>query len=620
MLERRYGKELAALLLIAIVFVLMCAVSWQKWTAIEIDSGREMIAPLRLLNGETIYSEVYYLYGPFPLYVNALLYKIFGVHLNTLYAAGIFFSFLLLLMVFRLGKRFMGTLEATLATLAVAGLCLFKHGGQTIFPYTFAALYGTLLGTTAFYFLIRYTESQKSVALLLSGILGGLALITKMEFGFAILITTVAFLFSSPPERRFRMAMLSLLPALLIPAFTYGALAFKMSLTMIIKDCYFLPQYIPGEVIYFNRMKSGLNDIAKTITEMADASMILASLAGLIGLISIHLARLKQSTIEVPRRWFAWLYGLSVGGLVLLWMIVLIVGIAVYISPLRTLPLLCALLIYRHLKKDPDQKRQAGPQAIFLLGVYSFAILGRLMTRVPSGGAYGANLLPVPLLLFTYCVTTAYPGLFSRFTKVQQYARRFVVVLLSLTITAILFLSANRFRKEPRFTVRTEHGTLQVSAHLGPAVDAALRFISENTTPEEYILTFPEGSSLNFLTGRPFPLRYDVLTPGVLDAQAERYAIRQIIEKRVPYIFLLNRPTTEYGATAFGRDYCRVLWRWIEENYELHAVFGEGVSRDSVIGDKNFFIKCYRLRKGSSGRAVAVPVNKSKIPKMPAVA
>src|SRR5687768_13681038 len=98
--ERTYRKDLAAFVLIALVFALMCAVSWQKWASIEIDSGREMIAPLRLLNGETIYSEVYYLYGPFPLYVNALLYKIFGVHLNTLYAAGIFFSFLMLLMIF----------------------------------------------------------------------------------------------------------------------------------------------------------------------------------------------------------------------------------------------------------------------------------------------------------------------------------------------------------------------------------------------------------------------------------------------------------------------------------------------------------------------------------------
>jgi hypothetical protein len=386
--------------------------------------------------------------------------------------------------------------------------------------------------------------------------------------------------------------MLSLLPALLIPAFTYGALAFKMPLNMIIKDCYFLPQYIPGEVIYFNRMKSGLNDIGKTMTEMAGATMTLASLAGWIGLISINL----PPPTGIPRRWVHWLYSLGGGGSVILVVIILILGSADYIGPLRALPVLGALLIYRYLKKDPDQKQQASAQSIFLLSVYSLALLGRLITRVPSGGAYGANLLPVPLLLFTYCVTTAYPGLFSRFTKVQQYARLFVVILFSLTVTAILFVSANRFRKEPRFTVQTEHGTLHVAAHIGPAVDAALRFISQNTTPEEYILTFPEGSSLNFLTGRPFPLRYDVLTPGVLDVQAERYAIRQILEKRVQYIFLLNRPTTEYGATAFGRDYCRELWRWIEENYEPHVVFGEGASRDSTIGDKNFFIKCYQRK------------------------
>jgi 4-amino-4-deoxy-L-arabinose transferase-like glycosyltransferase len=540
---------------------------------------------------------VYYLYGPFPLYVNALLYKIFGVHLNILYAAGIFFSSLMLLLVFQLGKRFMGTPEATMATLAVAGLCVFKHGGQTIFPYTFAALYGTLLGTAALYLQIRYTENQKSAALLLSGILGGLAFISKMEFGFAILITTVAFLFSSPKERRLRIAMLSLLPVLLIPAFTYGVLAFKMPLNMIIKDGFLLPQYLPSELLYYNRMKSGLNDIAKTMTEMAGASMILASLAGWIGLISLYLARTNgQDDQNVPRRWFAWLYCLSAGGSVFLTMIILILRTAVYISPLRALPLLCALLIYRFLEKDPDQKRQAGPRAIFLLSVYSLAVLGRLITRVPSGGAYGSCLLPVPILLFTYSVTVAFPRLFSRFSKAEYYARLCVLILFSLTVTATLFGYANRYRKEPRFTVQTERGTLKVPATNGPAVDAALRFIFQNTKPKEYILTFPEGSSLNFLTGRPFPLRYDVLTPGFLNVQAERYAIRQIFEKKVPYIFLLNRPTTEFGATAFGRDYFRELWGWIEENYELAVVFGNDVRTDSQIGDKNFFIKCYRLK------------------------
>jgi hypothetical protein len=33
---------------------------------------------------------------------------------------------------------------------------------------------------------------------------------------------------------------------------------------------------------------------------------------------------------------------------------------------------------------------------------------------------------------------------------------------------------------------------------------------------------------------------------------------------------------------------------WIEKNYTLTAVFGRNTSPDIQIGDREFFIKCYR--------------------------
>jgi len=58
---------------------------------------------------------------------------------------------------------------------------------------------------------------------------------------------------------------------------------------------------------------------------------------------------------------------------------------------------------------------------------------------------------------------------------------------------------------------------------------------------------------------------------------------------------LLNRPTSEFGPGAIGRDYCRTLMGWIEENYSPVAVFGEKVTPEIQIGDPSFFIKCYRI-------------------------
>jgi hypothetical protein len=105
------------------------------------------------------------------------------------------------------------------------------------------------------------------------------------------------------------------------------------------------------------------------------------------------------------------------------------------------------------------------------------------------------------------------------------------------------------------------------------------------------VAAVPEGSSLNFLADRPAPLRYEILTPGFLTADGEERAIAQLKARQVKLIFVLNRPTKEFGCPAFGRDCYRILGRWIEANYEATAVFGEGATAASQIGDARFFIK-----------------------------
>ena len=55
------GEKRLLLLLTAIGFAILFAVSWQKWADLAIDGGREMNTPVRLLHGEMLYADVYYL-------------------------------------------------------------------------------------------------------------------------------------------------------------------------------------------------------------------------------------------------------------------------------------------------------------------------------------------------------------------------------------------------------------------------------------------------------------------------------------------------------------------------------------------------------------------------------
>lgn len=588
---RRRGVALA---MVAAVYAILLAASWQTWANLTIDGGREMNTPVRLLAGERIYADVYYLYGPFAPYLNAALFALCGIHLNTLYGAGIVASILLLLLIFELGKNLSGVLAATLTTWMVMVFCVFKQDGNYIFPYTYSAVYGTILGVCALALQVRYIRGRQSWPLTLAGVFAGLALICKMEFGFAATASAVALALSERRGGRIRVLVRALSPALAIFILAYGLLLSMVPWDSIVKDTFLWPFDIPSELVYYNRARLGLNDPAKTLRELLSALAMLglAAIAIIIAGASRAAGSVRSALSTLPAPWSRRL--LLIGGASAA---ALLVNLLIYktrwdVSPFRALPVLCLGAICGYAGRTDDARDMDGRRrSLFVLSVYSLAVLGRVILRVPSGGAYGAYLLPVPLLLFTHLATTFYRPVLGACPLQALRARQTVVVLLATALTAATGVIAYRYGTVDYAALDTARGTVRLPEPDRVAFAGALEFIARHTRQGEYVAALPEGSSLNFLADRPAPLRYEILTPGFLSAEGEQRAIGQLQARQVTLIFLLNRPTREFGCAAFGRDCYRILGRWIEANYEPIAVFGEGASARSQIGDPRFFIK-----------------------------
>lgn len=590
------------LFLIAAGFAAMFAISWQQWADLVIDGGREMNTPLRLLGGEMIYSDVFYLYGPLAPYLNAALYAVFGVHLNTLYGAGTVASLLVLVLVFGLSRRLTGFRAAALTTWTVLVFCIFKQNGNYIFPYTYSAVYGTLLGLGALAAQVSYIHRQRSRSLTLAGALAGLALICKLEFGFAATASLVALALSSAPGARLRTLVRGLWPAVAIPAVIYGALLSTLPWDRLVKDTYLWPGDIPQELIYFNRIKLGLNDPAKTLREMLSALAMLGILASAILAAGAHLggASVRGLLRRLRPPWPGTLLALAAASAG-----VLLVNVWLYrtrwdVSPLRALPVLCAgTIAYSIFGRGGVRSIDSHRRSLFVVAVYGLAVLARVVLRVPSGGGYGSYLLPVPLVIFMHLATTFYRPAFTTFTASAAVARRIVMTLLSFALAGATVVIAYRYLEKDAVRLETPRGSTRVSPAERRAFGDALDFLAQHTRPTDYLAAVPEGSSLNFLADRPAPLRYEILTPGFLDLAGERRAIGELEAKRVQLIFLLNRPTTEFGCPAFGKDCYRELMGWIEANYEVAAAFGEGASAASQIGDRPIFIKAYRRTRSA---------------------
>ncbi len=573
-----------------------------------------MDLPLRLLQGEWLYRDVHHIYPPLAPYLNALLYRIFGAHLDVLHAAGIVCAGAIAALCYRIARRLFEPAEACIATAAIIVFCIFKPAGNLIQPYSFAALYACLASLAVLLLTLRYVEKRRKRELIFAGLLIGLAAITKQEFALAAAATVVAALLiqwlSTPksqllnPKSYLADLLLAAFPAALIVLSVYGWLFATLDWRMLIEDCHLFYTHLPQSLVLYNAQRTGLD-------------RPLLSLAQIIGAAAVAFAALSFVVMlgDRRRKVLKWSATAFVGSFAAIFAIKFIVGNQWDGSPLRALPILLLAIIAIELKRARDcvkerQREFAGtiqnPKSkiqnlpLFIIAVYSFAILARVALRVPSGGAFGGFFLPTSLILFCYLFWRILPDAMERWTADDVSIRRVLLfgrALLIVTILAGAVTFGIRYRKNFNVEIQAERGHLFAPKVTGNEIREALEFVRHWTQPNETIAVLPEGNDLAFLAGRRISLRHQILIPGLMSEDDEQAAIRRLQQGRIRYVLIVNRPMREFGQEAFGRDFYTRLGEWIEANYRLAKVFGSQQTANPQIGDTGFFIKLYERRE-----------------------
>ncbi len=629
-------------------FIFGVAFSWQRWGNPLVDCGREMNQPLRLANGEMLYSEVRHIYGPLSPYFNALLYRIFGDSLNVLYGSGILTALVIISLCYWLSRQLMSRAASTAATLSVMWLCAFKPAGNYILPYSYSALHGCALGLATLSLLIKAVYSQQSLfvrkglessnenraidsseqeqnssrqlistpyllrpttyCLLLAGVIAALTLLAKTEMGVAALAAGMitAGLMGYPNLRRIlSLLALFLLPALGLTVVVYGYILWRVGWHTFTYESYLLLQNVPLELVYFNKRMSGFDRPMESVFTILGAFIRIVLLAVAVGSISQLVARkssrperLTQITLtESGSAKIAYLWVLLFLSIALM-VFLSFVGIMNWDNgPYLAMPILLIGLLVPESKNYVKQISQDGiahrhTLLLIITGTYALASLARVILRVRSGGAYSSYLLPISVILFTYILSVQFAS-FLKDGRARVFARNLVIALILIDAVITSGLLAYRYRVRNTYPIVTERGTMVAVPDLGEAFEQAIAFINRETTPGESVAVMPEGTSLLFLTNRKNPLREEITTPGFLDRQGEERAIRQLTESNTRLILIANRATSEFGATIFGRDYCQHLMGWIKNNYEESMVFSPEGNQNLQIGDKVFFIKAY---------------------------
>jgi hypothetical protein len=573
---------------IIILFLVMLAASWQRWTQPLIDHGREMNLPARILAGERLYNDVQFLYGPFAPSFNALLYRVFGIHLSVLKAAGAVCAILILLVIYRMARLLMSEWESSLVVGLALVMCALKSTANYVQPYAYAALYGLVFSLGSLLATVNYIKTRANWRLVMAGSLAGLSLISKPEIALAGLAAGLAALIvESFAERKPQWlgAAFFSAPVAAIAAVTYAIILSRTPLRILLDDNHVLFTAMPPQLIYFNRHVSGLAQWP---------SSFWFSLAG-IGVFALWFGICAVIGAIASRKEAEWRGVLKVGLIMVcagaLWLLIAVrfssrsSNVTPFASAVFIMPALIGFIIRDYHKESR--------RILLVIAVFGFVAILRVIFNIATTGPYAPFYLPASIVVYLYLLFHFAPTLFTKTDSTRENIRRAAMVMIALMIAGIGLNSAIRLRRDNTFTVSSPRGSFITVPEIGEPLQAAIRYAEERTGPDDYLLAAPQATTINFLAARRYPLREEIIHPGFLAGEKEIDAIERIKARKTPLILIVNIDTSEFGDRAFGVDYNEALTRWIIENYHLAARFDSAGSHDAKLGDKPFFILAY---------------------------
>ncbi len=570
--RRIWQSRLGLVLLLSVMF----GATWASWPDLVVDCGRELYVPAELAAGKALYHDVTYHFGPLGPSVNAVLFRLFGIHLTVLYIAGFLTALSTVLVLHAIALRFLTAMPAFIAA-SVYGVQLFQPSWMNgILPYSFSATYGSLSALVCAWFLMRFASTFRPSYTVWASVAAALAMLAKWEYGgaaytaYALSCMVVAW-----NRKSWRM--------LAVPALA-GALS--VSAVVAILAAYIYPDTLPNIIAtnwvslpgsHFMRVY-GPAWVAAMGLRFSATEMVKVLLFGLLFLASWAIAaattvrclrRAKWWLVIPPAALFVWATAVKPSANPQIYSVLHHLFYPPTMFYLTALVALISLILA--IARNP-----ALPLEVLPVAFMAVAIGIRVMNYVSFSGypIYYSPLLVV-FLYFWLCATMRY---FASEYRPGFRARVVGILLAVQTAGAALLIWQQCYSGLPGLThvVESSRGKVRTSESRARFLNEISRFVANSKARGESVLLLPELTGLYFMTGTSAPSRYYVLTPGELTPGPITDAYLKELERNPPSAILLtNRRTSEYGVDYFGIDYDQAVLAWIESRYQAVGEIGQ---------------------------------------------
>lgn len=498
--------------------ILGCTAFWYCHGNISTDVGREAMMSLSVLKGEILYKDILNIYAPMSYYINALFMRVFGVKLESLYLSGALCSIIFLFTLFKISNKFFEKPLSFAITLFVATTCIYNSRLYNfILPYSYGVIFGLTSYAISLYFLLNYKDTKTSKDLCLCSTFAGIAFANKIEF-LPIFLITLIVLFINKAE--IKKILLSVSMFLIAPIIFYG-IPFVQGLKTddaIYAINIFKKSSVVPSVVEFAKQTGALFRGEDVI--FWGISIIFC---GLFLLISVGLFKTTKNKM-------------------LLFVAFLITAVVHFISKGEThftyLPVATAIIViwqYKNLVKHPKF-------LILTIGAIGASLKTFFYLNTDEYGAYTLPLLLVSafamLFLFEEKISEKIKFSLSKFSV-------FVLLAASLSNCCYAAQQLNMYNTK----IITEKGRIDTRADWANCANSLIKYIEENTSPDDKILFLQEGALFNFLSERSTDMRTYALNMPYIETYGEEKIVEIIKSADFEYITILDG----FGLYDFNR-------------------------------------------------------------------
>jgi hypothetical protein len=533
-------------------------VSRGKWSDPLIDSGREWIVPDALARGELLYRDVVYWFGPFTPYFQAAFLWVFGSSFSALVAAGAVTAIAVLAVFYAVLRRLTGKREAAQwSALAVPALVFMPNAGGVLLGMGYRiwqaagfALAGVLLGAGA---------GRSRARALSAGVCAGLAGLCRTEWGLVAAAASALACVVRPRRRRDGLVDAALVVAAYAATFGAGLGYFlaRAGAAAVVNDGHVLLTGLPSETRHFLIAFSGLPDWSNGIPELLYSAAMWTGLFLLVSLLARPSGRDRPKLLRGLAVVFAILAATALAGGA---------GGAVLFS---SAPLVCLAALAAGLRR----RRGSPAAALAACGFLGFVLSYRRLFHIGDSAYVGP-----PLLFAFVCAAGLLRIAIASHRRGADRAR--LAAGLRWTVAGLVVVAfAGRAWQYASIEAVPFAGTgrmLSARPEIAREIEELSAAIRGATAAGDGLVVFPEGELLNFLSGRPNPIRHKLYLPGYLTADNEAAVLDELARARPAAIVLWRRPVSEYDHGLFGEDYGRQIRAWIERNYRLEPFRASG--------------------------------------------